>query len=180
MHLLNIYVSDYETDCKVLKISDISQYDSSGDITNVTIKIIIPGLDTEFYPPFSIKSDNYYSSNTFRLTTQGCGDGLSVLPDGLYDITYSICPNESMFTRIKHLRTCVTKSRIMAYLAPLLASNCNDVVRDGYGSDITNKRKEQLKELLLILDGAVQDAKTFKYNEAVNKINYVNTILNTY
>lgn len=176
MHNLYLYIDDCETDCKVLKITDISQYDANLPIEDPTIKIIIPGVSCEFFPPFAIRSDNYYGAKTFGLAQESSVP----LPDGLYDITYSVCPNETIFTKVRHLRVCQTRARIYGYLSPLL-TNCNNaMVKDGYGADITNKRIVDLKGLLTILEGAQQDAKNFKYNDALNKVNYINSILNTY
>lgn len=181
MHVLGLYIDDCECDCRILKITDISIYDSEMDVTNRVLKINIPGNNNcDYLPPFPKSGTGFYSSNTFGITAASCGEGLISLPDGIYTITYSVCPNEQVFTTEKVLRTCTTRCLILNQLSNILKGNCNNIVVDGYGNDITSKRVQDLKDLLILLDTAKSDVKVHKDDQAEEKLLYVSKKLNSF
>lgn len=174
MHYPNIYVVT-TLDSRILQIQDISIWDPNITIINPLIKINIPGSNTDFYPIFKIMGSSYYSTKTFDLTDTSLED----LPDGIYSCTISVCPNDEVYTNTKFLRDQVTRNLVYQNLSNILGTDCPKIL-DCYGKDITSKRIQDLKDLLLILDIAQNDTRNFKYSDAVNKLDYVNTILNIF
>lgn len=177
MNVLGLYIPDCNLDCRILEVVDVSLYDGLTAITNPVIKINIPGSDCDFTPIFKIKGRNYYTSNTFDLTDADCSLDLINLPDGVYTLTYSICPNEEVFTQEKYLRDCITRCKVLSKLSSLLIS-CEQIF-DCYGNDATSKTINELKDLLIILDTAKVDVKNNNDQLAEDKLEYVITKLNT-
>lgn len=176
-HLLNLYIPDSDSDCRVLDIWDISEYQHGYAIQEPTIKIKIPGSDCYYYPVFKVKGRSHYTSNTFSLTSATCAADLVDLPDGIYEVTYSLCPEDELYYTVKFMRTCATECRIMTELSPLIGSGCTKVY-DTFGKDITTQRITDLYHYLSILKAAKADVKGFKFTEAEYKLNDVCTKLN--
>ncbi len=181
MHLPNIYIDDScNLDCRVLAIKDISIYDPDVAITNAVIKINIPNDPCDYLPPFAVKGKSYYTTNTFKITDASCGQGLASLPDGVYKITYSVCPNEELFVNLIFLRDCQTRCVVLNQLSNIIKGGDCDIIFDGYGNNITVQRIQELRDLLTILDTAKVEAKSGKYSQAEDKLHYVNKRLNTF
>lgn len=180
MHQLAIYIDQCSTDCRVLKINDISIYDPDVPITNVVLKINIPGNTCDFLPAFPLNGTGWYTTNTFGITQASCGDGLLTLPDGIYTVTYSVCPNEEVYTTETFLRDCQTRCIILSQLSNIIKGDCNVAVYDGYGNNITNKRIQDLKDLMLFLDIAQSDVKSGKYTQANKILLYISKKLNSF
>lgn len=174
MHHPYIYVDKCNSDCNVLKINDISEYDSAIAITNPVLKINLPGNTTDFVVPFPINGTGFYTTNSFN----SCN--LSSLPDGIYVITYSVCPNETLYFTKKFLRTCQTRCIILSLLSNIMKGDCNVLVLDAYGKDITNQRIQELKDLLTLLDVAESDVSASKYTQACSVLDYVNKKIQGY
>lgn len=180
MHYLNLYIDENPSDCRTLNITDISLYDSEIAVTNPVIKINIPKDSCDYLPVFKVRGTSYYTTNSFGITKASCGQDLCSLPDGIYRITYSVCPNEEIFVTYSILRDCQTRSNILFQLGNLLRGCCEGDVKDGYGNDITNKRIEDLRDLILILDSAKIEAKNHAYSQAEEKLKYVGRKLNSF
>lgn len=167
-HKPRVFIDECNSDCSVLRISDISEYDSLVAITNPVLKINLPGNNTDFVVPFPINGTGFYTTVSFG----SCNT--STLPDGIYSVTYSVCPNEEVFYTKKFLRTCQTECIIYSLLANILGAGCNKVVTDCYGKDITNERIQELEDMLTLLETAKSDVGANKYSLACEKLNYVN------
>lgn len=167
MHQPRIYIDECNSDCSVLKINDISEYDSLVPITNPVLKINLPGNDTDYVVPFPLNGTGFYTINSFGSCTMG------TLPDGIYSVTYSVCPNEELYYTKKFLRTCQTECTIYGFLANILGAGCNRVVTDQYGKDVTNAKIQELEDMLTLLETAKSDVSANKYNLACDKLNYV-------
>jgi hypothetical protein len=164
--------------CKTLKIEDNSIYDTTQPIKNVILEIKSPGLTS--FVPF------YFPNEKWKAITLNCSSlkiccgkkvsTLSVLPDGIYNIKYSVDPNLTCMVEFNHMRVCQIMSRYIKILGIFLSNKCS----------MTNKEIEQIeKELLEIKDTidssiyAVEERLDSAlglelYNEAINRLNKIN------
>lgn len=87
--------------CYNLVIEDHSYYLENPE--KPQIEIVPPGFTSPFIFEFSAQKTNIFNSYSFGLSTAG---SLSELPDGLYTITYRICPHDELYTKLYYSRTC--------------------------------------------------------------------------
>lgn len=92
------------SDCRVLKICDSSYYNPSNPATNAILEVTVPGFDCPVF--FKVNQGFLITLNSSNLkvapaTTQ---TALVCLPDGIYDIKYSISPNDRQFVEYSLLR----------------------------------------------------------------------------
>lgn len=172
MHKPALYFPENK-DCKVLEIQDITAYDSLIEIENATIKIEVPGIDCEYFPSFKVKGKSFYTTNTFGLTKADCKEDLEALPDGIYRITYSLCPNETVYQRYRLFRGCITRCKILSKITQYLSIPC-----DSPNYDCNDKKDSDmlsvLLDLLAILESCYCDAECFKYDVIADKMEYIN------
>lgn len=177
MHYLDIiYHNTYNL--KSLKIEDNSIYDEDLDVDNLILEV---------KPPGSLGYEHFYFANkkwksitlncaTLKLccTKQPCK--FSDLPDGIYDMKYSINPNLSTLIELSHMRT----SKIMSNYAKLTGLYFSN--RHLY----TRKQNDQILEELLLIKDTI-DASVYAveerldntlgielYEEAAKKIKNIN------
>jgi hypothetical protein len=92
-------------DFKTLGIVDTSWYNPDITIETPTIEIQAPGYVYSASPFFMVKALNVYNSNGLGITKASCEEELVDLPDGLWKIKYSICPNDKLFIEKFFLKT---------------------------------------------------------------------------
>lgn len=173
-HKLAVYIDDCNNDCRVLTIRDISSYDSNITVTNPVLKLTIPGQDCNVFPVWMFSHTNYFTSASLGLTSGVCSESLIDLPDGLYDYTYSVCPNEEVFVRGSFLRTCQTECLIYTLLGNTIKNRlCKNNNTCG-----CSENEQLLKDLLLILKSGKSDALEGRLLEACSKYSYVSERLN--
>lgn len=141
-------------DFKTLGIVDTSWYNELITVEDATIEIIAPGYTYAASPFFMIKALNVYNSNGLGITDPSCGEQVD-LPDGLWKVKFSICPNDKLFIEKFFLRTDKIQCRYtQAFLSLNLGSN----------SEQSKAKRDQLREIDLYITGAIaaannQDAK---------------------
>ena len=180
MHILDFAYNNSLNNCSVLQVIDLSQWDSTVGISNVTMKIDVPGMDCPFYLPYGINSTTSYTSNDFGLTSANCGEELSNLPDGLYSLTLSVCPNETIYKQKCIFRTCQTRCNILTKLGAILQGGCENKIITVNGQDQTVQKIQLLKDLLILLECAEADVQVLKYSSAEDKLNFVSKVLANY
>lgn len=123
---LNINIIDTH-DFKTLGIVDVSWYNPLIKIEDATIEITPPGYKLPAKPAFSPKSLNVYNSNGVGLTNASCEEELIDLPDGIWKVKYSICPNDKLFIEKFFLKTDKLQCKYnQAFLSlDLKCSNCS-------------------------------------------------------
>jgi len=87
--------------CYNLVIEDYSYYLDTPEKPQV--QITPPGFTTPIIFQFNASKKNIFTSYSFGLSTT---TELSLLPDGLYTIVYSICPHGELYEKFYHVRTC--------------------------------------------------------------------------
>lgn len=97
---LDIQVSTCSS-CYNLVLEDHSYYLSTPE--KPVIDITPPGFTSPIIFEFNASKTNIFTSYSFGLspTTE-----VSQLPDGLYTITYKICPYDELYEKFYHIRTC--------------------------------------------------------------------------
>lgn len=179
-HQPAIWINEDNPDCRILEIFDISIYNPDIAVTNPVLKVILPGDTCEYFPIWARGGRSIYTSNTFSITHATCSDGLSNLPDGIYEFTYSVCPNETVFANYKYLRTCQLESLIFMYQSNILNGDCDNAVFNCYGTDVTKSRLQELADLLTYISAAKADVKAGKVTSANKKLAFISKTLETY
>lgn len=178
-HLLNLYFPE-QVDARVQDIFDISLYNPDMSITNVSLKVNIPGSDCDYFPLFMLKGRTFLTSNSFNLTNTTCSGGLQDLPDGIYTFTYSVCPNETVYYTIKYLRTKVTENNILNLMSSIMTVPDLTTQYNLYGTNITDQRLIQLNNYYNLLQQAKVDVLYLRFTEAEDKFTYVTNQLNNF
>jgi hypothetical protein len=95
-------------DCAYLSILDTSVYPLAPDTAEISISV--PGYDNPFTFDYTIGEINVFNSYNFGFTTSST-TGFTALPDGVYTLTITTCPDTGVNTRY-HLRTCKIDCRL--------------------------------------------------------------------
>lgn len=112
-HKLRLLVSD-KSDCdNLLIISDISTYDAHLWIKQPLLQVKTP-KECEFIvlPFFEKQREQFYTSIDLQINT--CE---TTLPDGLYEINYSVSPHSSCNITERHFRICQLRNSIVAKMS---------------------------------------------------------------
>ncbi len=150
MHQLDItYSNTYN--CKSLRIQDNSIYEKNVIVKNAILEIKAPGLTS--YVPFYFPDGNWKSITLNCSTLKVCcgkkPSTLSVLPDGVYHIKYSVDPNKKCMVEFCHMRICQIMKTYMKIVCNFFSNKCCT----------SHKERQELKKLLLeikdLIDGAV-------------------------
>ena len=138
-HQLSLEVPD-TNNCSVFRVFDTSLYSSLIDIDCGTLEITSPGFNEavsiQVIPQFNL----ILNACTLGLQTARCGSVSEVLPDGIYNIKYSVSPNSQVYVEYNYLRICQTLNKYFNELCRLELAACEPQ------ADV----KEELEELNLI------------------------------
>lgn len=166
---LNFNIVDTH-DFKTLGVVDTSWYNPDITVETPTIEILPPGYTVAASPFFMIKALNVYNSNGLGITRASCEEELVDLPDGLWKIKYSICPNDKLFIERFFLKTDKIQCKYNKAFLSLDLENLSD-------SKQQQKRKD-LNEIEIFLNGSIaaannQNAKLASdlYKKADNLLN---------
>ncbi len=177
MHELDItYHNTYN--CKTLRIEDNSIYDEDLDVVNPILEIKPPGL--LHYIPFYFANKNWkaitVNCSTLKLccTKQPCK--LTEIPDGIYDIKYSIDPNLKSIIEFSHMRICKIMTSFIKITGLYFSSRS---LRSKKDNDSIEKELLNIKE---IIDASVYAVEEWLdntsglelYSEAATRINKIN------
>lgn len=138
-HQLSLEVLDVKN-ASIFKITDTSVYSNKIDIDCETLHITVPGFNKPVAIEVMSAFDLVLTPCDLHVQTSGCETNLKDLPDGVYNIRYSVNPNEKVFVEYKYLRVTSFINRWNSYLCQLELAGCEPV------ADV----KEALKELRLI------------------------------
>lgn len=136
--LLDLYIPE-TFDVKTLRIEDNSVYDEGYEVANQIVEIKPPGKDC--YIPFYVTDVDcpwrfsIYTCLSLQICKAGCSDTMAALPDGIYEIKYSIDPNLSTMVEFLHFRTTRITKRLAEVTCAFFGKKCD-------------YKKSQYKELL--------------------------------
>lgn len=143
---LNLNIIDTH-DFKTLGILDTSWYNSLIKIEDEKLEIMPPGYSNYVSPVFIPKSLNIYNSNSVGITRASCEDELIDLPDGIWKVRYSICPNDKLFIEKFFLKTDKLKCKYtQAFLS--LDLKCSDCSGD-------KEKRRLLDQVEFYMKGAI-------------------------
>jgi hypothetical protein len=138
-HQLSLEVPD-TNNCSVFRVFDTSLYSTLIPVDCGTLNITSPGFNQpvsiEVLPHFNL----ILNGCTLGIQTSGCGSVSELLPDGIYNIKYSVSPNNEVYVEYNYLRICMTLNKYFNELCKLELAACEPE------ADV----KEQLDELRLI------------------------------
>lgn len=96
-----------DQDCRFFNLVDTSIYNPDLEITNPIYRIVLPNFDKYVEIPYSPNTVTVINSNLLKLTTEpGC------IPDGLYTITQSICPNDKLYKEFNYFHICTALTNL--------------------------------------------------------------------
>ena len=122
-HQLSLEVPE-TNNCTILRVIDTSVYDEHVPVTCGLLEITAPGFNEpvriDVEPEFSL----IITACDLGLQTMGCGETLQTLPDGVYDIKYSVSPNDKVFVEYHYLRICQINAIYFNELCKLELAAC--------------------------------------------------------
>ena len=126
--VLNLLILDTH-DMKTLGVADYSQYPTGFSIVNPSLEIIPPSFPVST-KNFSANSLNLYNSNDVGITCVTDDCFLTELPDGYWQVKYSIAPAQTYSVTKSFMRTqCLQRTLEEAFLS-LDLDQCDLGVKD--------------------------------------------------
>jgi hypothetical protein len=148
MNNLNIDIKK-SFDCRTIVIEDISLYDDINKIDNIILEVKPPGtscfVSFELYKNWKNKVLN---CSLLKICCEDCPSSFSALPDGVYDLKYSINPNLKTIVEFSHLRTCQLEKRFMQVLCNFYSNRCE------YSKIEQEEKIEELFEIFFNIESA--------------------------
>ncbi len=123
MHILSITYGT-NNNCKALTLQDASVYNAMFPLQNVILEVKPPGKSC--FTSFSLLAG--WCSKTFScIDFDLCciSDERTVLPDGIYEIKYSVDPNLATMIEIDHFRICNLYRIYLDAVCELRSNKCS-------------------------------------------------------
>ncbi len=158
-HFLNINVPDHLTEC-ILRIEDFSIYEPLLPYAGATLQIMVPGFNKcitfDMATTPEVQQGFVFTLNAcmLELQTDNCGLKQYPLPDGIYNITYSVSPNAVIYHEVYHLRITSAQKQLRNLWGKLNLGPCSP----------TPEIKAKF-ELLQTIDSYLKAAKVFVEDE---------------
>lgn len=154
---------------KTLGVLDISTYNPMITVEEAKIEITPPGFKLPAEPFFMIRSLNVFNSNNVGLTKATCEEELVDLPDGLWKIKYSICPNDKLYIEKVFLKTDKLECKFAQAFLKLDLSDCDQ--------DNGKCEFEKLQDVEIYIQGAIASANIKDFKSASTLYKKANTML---
>jgi hypothetical protein len=138
-HQLSLDIAETNNTC-ILRIYDSSIYSEMIDVECGSLQIIVPGFNLPVVLNVEKNFSRNISSCDLFLQTKNCGTDCTPLPDGVYNIRYTVAPSDKVYVEYQYLRTTQLLEKYYKQLCNLELAACEP------DADI----KDQLKELRLI------------------------------
>jgi hypothetical protein len=110
--------------CSVFRIYDTSIYTEDLEITCGSLDITPPGFNQPVGISVDPNFDFVITACVLGLQTQGCNTEANTLPDGIYNIKYSVSPNDKVYVEYHYLRTCQLLKQYYYELCKLEMAAC--------------------------------------------------------
>ncbi len=176
-HQLNLSIEDDLLDLRFLSVTDLSVYDDRIAVTNLSMIVRVPGADVYNSVNFVKSEKTTYTSRSLKYTT---GQAPCELPDGLYEFTYSVCPNEQVYINKKHFRVSNLEWSIKSEMARTSINLYEEFDIDDCGNIKLSKEQNRLITLLYQLEAIRGAFYNDNYQKAVDIYNYVKKQLDKY
>lgn len=181
MHTLNLQITD-AADCSIIIVRDASVWDPNLVVQNAIVEVQ-PPLSTCFYP-FSVTNSCSgvpgfgitLSCGQLGLCCEDCPPSASTLPDGNYNIRFSVDPNLATMVEFNYFRVCDLMNRYISAICDTRGQK-NDLRPDQY-----NRRLTELRGIKELIEGAKWSAEECTdvhqalemYNEAITQLQHYN------
>jgi hypothetical protein len=157
---------------KILIVKDASWYNPEVPVTNARIDLQYPGSTDYFSIPVGKNFTYVINSNTLNITNVAHSDNLSELPDGIWTIKYSICPNDELFVEYTFLRNTKQLIKWHNLYCSLQIDRC---AKKKYLEEL-----KKLREIKDIIDAAKYLADCGKYEKSIELYDYADTLLSEF
>lgn len=126
--ILKILVLDTHN-LSTFAVADSSVYPSGFTIVSPSIQIIAPSFPV-ITLPFTPSSLNLYTSNDLGITCNpgqpwGCD-----IPDGYWDLTYTISPAQTYFSEVGYMKTDLLQKKMQEGFLALDLNHCDQTIKD--------------------------------------------------
>lgn len=181
MHALGLEITD-GINCSTLIIRDASVWDPNIPVINAIVEVQAPLSDCFF--PFTVTNGTCGTIQGFGLTLgcaqlelccQDCPPSSSTLPDGNYNLRFSVDPNLKTMVEFNYFRTCELYNKYIGAVCGTRAMK-SDLRPDEYRQKLLDLRS--IKELI---DGAKWSAEEcLNTQQALDMYNEAVTLLQQY
>lgn len=154
---------------KTIGINDISTYPLSPPIQAPSIKITVPGFSPIFLP-FTPNDFNVFNSGSLELTT--LGEDLSPIPDGIYEITYSVIPAYLNFVTKSIMRVDQIQEKFDSAFMKLDMMECDIAVK--------KQQKIDLNTIYFLIQGSIASANKCDINTSEKLYRQANKLLDNF
>ena len=167
---LDIYIEKI-LNPKLLIVKDASYYNPDVAVTNAKLDLQYPNSNEYVNIPVGKNFSYIINSNTIGLTNVNNSDVLSDLPDGLWTIKYSICPNDELYVEYTFLRNIKQLIKYHNLFCQIEIDKCN---KKQYLEDL--KKIREIKDLIDAAQYLADDCGKYEksielYNEAEEMLN---------
>lgn len=139
---LDIYIEKI-LNPKLLIIKDASYYNPDIVVTNAKLDLQYPNSSNYVNIPVGKNFSYVINSNTIGLTNVINSNGLSDLPEGIWTIKYSICPNDELYVEYTFLRNIKQLIKYYNLFCKIEIDKCN---RKQYLEDL--KKIREIKDII--------------------------------
>lgn len=91
-------------DCRILTLCDASSYNPDLTVSNALLEITPPGFSCSVFFEVKPKFQIVLNSSNLKIVPAKTQSQLVCLPDGIYNIKYSIAPNDKQYVEYDFLR----------------------------------------------------------------------------
>jgi hypothetical protein len=168
---LDIYIEDL-VNPKIIVVKDASYYNPNLAVTGAKLDMQYPNSSNYITIPVGKEFSYIINSNTIGLTDVNHSENLSELPDGIYTIKYSICPNKELYVEYSFLRNTKQVIKFNNLYCSIDIDKCS---RRKYSEDLIKLRN--IKDLI---DSAKYLADCGKYVKSIEIYDYVNELLSEF
>ena len=167
---LDIYIEKI-LNSKLLIVKDASYYNSDVAVTNAKLDLQYPNSNEYVNIPVGKNFSYIINSNTIGLTNVTNSEALSDLPDGIWTIKYSICPNDELYVEYTFLRNIKQLIKYHNLFCQIEIDKCN---KKQYLEDL--KKIREIKDLIDAAQYLADDCGKYEksielYNEAEEMLN---------
>lgn len=163
-------IIDLDThDSKTFAILDKSIYPTGFTPINPTAEVTVPGFAPKQIT-FTPSSIQLYTSNTLEITCDDCE--LSILPDGIYHVKYTMTPAYTYSVEKSFLRTNMIYAHLDTLFLKLDFMQCNDAIKE--------EDKKFLDSVEFFIEGAIAAAHNCLEKLAMQLYNSANQMLKDY
>jgi hypothetical protein len=167
---LDIYIEKI-LNPKILVVKDCSFYNPEIVVTKAKLDLQYPNSSNYVNIPVGKNFSYIINSNTIGLTNVTNSDALSDLPDGIWTIKYSICPNDELYVEYTFLRNIKQLIKYYNLFCKIEIDKCN---KKQYLEDL--KKIREIKDLIDAAQYLADDCGKYEksielYNEAEEMLN---------